>query len=401
MKKYFLFFTVFLYFVHQGSQAQHDKTQSIMRDKYAYETASEMYAVADTIAATQKIPLLIIPPDTIVAAKEISMLIEKINKEIKLGTLIEDDKIWSNLQQLEPYRMNEEVQASITEWVGAMNKYMPKSTQIPLSKVKEINKAYYAHDFDKVVDLSRQLLRKSSGYYDERNYAVRNNMALALMHQNKDLCAQIELEIIKNTGNKEQHKYIPALINLTVLYERLGKSGEAENLSDDLLQYTKKENITVPLVNFNAAWYMDFKNQQNKTNDGKIFEISRAFEQSDVEKYKTFIKHIHAVNKPSSDNSDKETGLAGQPGQKNTGALGTYIPYLLSCFIWWFVSWKLLGLMRNSRKFLIWFMALILYVGYNVFDILMWGKFNIIAPLFSLIFLILLIIRCATLRRRK
>ena len=200
---------------------------------FAYKTAAEMYAVADTL-----------PYST-----EADLLIKEISSKIDQGLSVENEAIWANLQKLEPYRMHHRVQEAVKIWVDKSAKKISsqKSTnQTTLSSLQSVSQAYNSRDFEKAIQECKNILQGTPKHLD-----VRSNMALALMHQNKDLCAQIELEIVL----KLSENHIPAMLNLTVVYERLNKRKDAENMVAKLLQLSAGNNLNAPLIRYNAAWY--------------------------------------------------------------------------------------------------------------------------------------------------
>ena len=335
---------VILCFALPAARAQ---DQRILRDKHAFETAADMYAVAETAAF-----------DAVAAT-----LIEKINLELKNKTLPEDDKIWNDFLKLEPYRMSKEVQRAVSDWISLMN-FPGKSVRFEDDAIRS---AYFEKDFDKVIERSRQALHvmPNSGMV---THVVRNNMALALMHRNKDLCAQVQLELVRKMSKEKGGAYFPALINLGVLYERLGKREEAEALAMELLRYTQKEQITVPLVNFNAAWYMDLKNQNNEKT-GAIFKLSRGFDSSDVEKYRTFITKTRFDYQSRPFFEIGWSGKRGHFGSESGMARGTLLFLIVNvcivagllCMMW----------LCAARKRLIWLSSIMGIVA--IFSVIYWG----------------------------
>ena len=364
MKNIFIFLPVLFCFVCQNVQAQND--QSILRDRYAYETATEMYAITDTATFTP----------------EAAAMVEKINTELSKGKMLEDDTIWSMLQQLEPYRMSEQVRKAVQQWVIAMRHnlssiHIETAYKNLADTLKTINQAYKTHDFNRMIDLSRRLSMKKrpSELLSMIDYSIRNNMALALMHQHKDLCALVELEFINQSEkNKysEREMYIPAMINLTVLYERLGRSADADTLSKKLLDYTKKEEITVPMVNFNAAWYLDLNNYQNEKANS-ILDISNVLNKTEAGKYQTLYKSARATYQS---HPVSEIGVAGKLGFFGGGSkktIGIVIFLIVNIALVVAYSFRVGDLWRDSqkKKKFIWLWVFLVLIGF--FHLLFWG----------------------------
>ena len=384
---------VFLYLSPQISYAQEER---ILRDQFAYETASEMYAVADTAAFT----------------KNAASLIENINKELKRGTKLEDDKIWKNLEKLEPYRKCSEVHTAVSKWIEMAvenNKNLTDKNFIldPHSIIND----YKEGDFEGVVKMSRRILLESSDKNKLSN-SIRNNMALALMHQNKDLCALVELVYVWKFSKNQKEVYFPALINLTVVSERLGERDSALFLSDKLMEYTQKEMIKVPLINFNAAWYKDLERNENhdfytgwipnlqsniaknKQYDG-IFENIDAFDPFDVAKYKAFINHVrfdYRYRPVSEIGWFGKAGLFGNNFRKG----GAICLFVLAGIILWRLFRALLGSLRYSSKFKVISSIIGMLIFVCLFCLTAWGVSDMgisFAVIYFIIFLILCIRR--------
>lgn len=219
---------------HAKAQSSDVETKTMhMFDQYAYKTAVDMYAVADTLPYS----------------KDADVLIKNISGKIDQGLSIENETIWTNLQKLEPYRMHHKVQAAVKTWVDkSVRKISTQSTskQVTLSVLQSASQAYKSGHFEHAVQEYKNILSGAPKHSD-----VRSNMGLALMHLNKDLCAQIELEIVA----KLYDTHLPAQINLVVVYERMKLSKNAENLVTKLSSLANSSNLDVPMVRFNAAWY--------------------------------------------------------------------------------------------------------------------------------------------------
>jgi len=192
-----------------------------------------MYAVADTLPYSM----------------EVDQLMHQVSAKIDQGLPIEDETIWVNLLKLEPYRMHHRVQETVKIWVDKSAKKISNqrsSGQAALTSLQSVSQAYHARDFEKTVQECKKILSQTPKHLD-----IRSNMALALMHLNKDLCAQIELEIVV----KLSETHIPAMLNLTVVYEKANRRKDAENMASKLSQIAGSKNLDVPLIRHNVAWY--------------------------------------------------------------------------------------------------------------------------------------------------
>jgi hypothetical protein len=330
MKKIVLAITLLLIIV-QNSDAQ---DVSVFRDKYAFKTAAEMYAVADTLPFDSKA----------------SELIKLIDRRIKDYTLIEHSSVWNQLVKLEPYRKSRQVQEAVARWTKSCKilkiEKFPKVTNSILYKRGALDtliqqyraSLLYGSEFNKPTFFLSMIDR-------EYEFALRNNLALVLMHKNMDLCAQIELEIVylQNANYVEAERlsvpldsvtsfeqvYLPAMINLTVVYERLGMTDKARLLAQKLHEY----NDTDPMTNFNAAWYFD------PAAEGRSSEISlRALREIQDEKYQLMTRKMN-VELPW-----YHAGLIRKFGVINRfGHLGGYAVLLIFSLIIWYFYYRLLA----------------------------------------------------------
>jgi hypothetical protein len=287
MKHYYIILSGLFACVFWHVQGQEHR---LLRDPYAYETAAGMYAGADTL-----------PVD-----KTVTLLAADLSRQLKQGRMPEDDIIWDTLQKLEPYRKSEQVQKALKIWAEYIRKMEGFDFIIPASSlhtdsshlISPVVQAYRRGEFDKVIALSRELLLDSGlKAQGELVQVVRNNLALALMHENRDLCAQMELELL---NTKTEIRYFPALINLTVVYERLGKREEAEVLVNRLTEYMEEEKLRMPLADFNAAWYLGEKEDYPSTDKALEMVSSKLMKKQQAPKYADYRKLLIAKYKSSS-----------------------------------------------------------------------------------------------------
>jgi hypothetical protein len=223
-----------------------------IRDPFAYDRADSMYSVRDTLvydAAAGK-------------------LISSISRNINRGFSVEESLIWIDLMKLEPYRKNKEVQIFIEKISKTIGKNIKLRSRYPadLNQSIAVSTKYKEKEFQTVTEIAREVL-----ITDPLNLDVRNNLALAQMHLNNDLTSQLELLVLAETDSN----YVPAHINLSVVYERLGKSKEAEYIAFNLL----KKHSDIPSVVFNAIWYYNL-NGDYKTADSLITASSENKEYS-------------------------------------------------------------------------------------------------------------------------
>jgi hypothetical protein len=268
MKHYYIILSGLFVCVFWHVQAQEHR---LLRDPYAYETAVEMYATGDTLPFDNTITLLAVD----------------ISRKLERGFTLEDDVIWATLQKLEPYRKSRKVQEALKTWTERIRE-AERYDSAPASSTRHIDsnslvpvlQAYRQGKFDKVIALSRELLRLKM--WEGAKQAIRNNLALALMHENRDLCAQLELELL---NTETEIRYFPALINLTVVYERLGKREEAEVLVNRLTEYMEKEELRMPLADFNVAWFLGEKEDYPSTDKALEMVGSKLMKKQQASKY--------------------------------------------------------------------------------------------------------------------
>jgi hypothetical protein len=336
-----IFIILLLLMFTRNHQAQE---LSVLRDKFAFKTAAEMYAVADTL-----------PFDTYAAD-----LIRQIDGAIADSAVIEHPDVWRRLVKLEPYRKTPEVQQALARWVKTCQiMQIGSETDLQSSDYLKGNWGAFIqrsrfHLFNS--DIKGDDKYKKSIRFRQNEFLIRNNLALALMHQNLDLCAQTELEIVFsanesslmgipdwNMGYRSVNAsttsvpldsikrfisvYLPAMINLTVVYERLGMTEKAALLAQKTQEYSDLE----PLTNFNAAWYYD-------TPTGKASGISlHALQKVEDEKYQLMARKMNR------DLPWYRVGLVRKTGLFNRfGNTAGFIALLIFSLAIWYFYYRLL-----------------------------------------------------------
>jgi hypothetical protein len=354
MKHYYIILSGLFACVFCHVRAQEHR---LLRDPYAYETAAEMYVGADTL-----------PVD-----KTAARLAADISRHLEQGLMPEDDIIWDSLQKLEPYRKSWQVQEELKIWTKRIRE-AERSDSASASSTRHIDgnslipvlQAYHQGEFDKVIALSRDLLRLKM--WEGAKQAIRNNLALALMHENRDLCAQMELELL----NTNEIRYFPALINLTVVYERLGKREEAEVLVNRLTEYMKKEKLEMPLADFNAAWYQGEKGDHRSTDKALEMVSSDLMKKQQAPKYADYRKQLTAKYKSF---SILKIGFLGKGFAGNDGR---WVISFLVFFICWVVAaiWmsaSLFDYLEDIFYFSSFLVTLLMLLYFIPIFILAWG----------------------------
>ena len=362
MKQSPVIFLIF-FLLHLSIQGYAQVKQRILRDKFSFETASDMYSVADTLPFDSK------------AAD----LIEKISKQLALRHLPEEDIVLVNLIKLEPYRFTKQVQDVVFLWAEVVKgndhigKKQKKQYEEPeLYKLMDsVTVLYHNREFEKVINLSRKVLNIPHQSNQEM-YSIRNNMALAMMHKKMDLCALLELEIIKKLEPEEM--YIPAIINLSVIYERFGKSEE----SKQLIQLLLDKKVNVPMLNFNAEWW---RIGDNSAPAGKELK------NSEIEKYQLLANHFD-LNFYA--RSLFDLGLI----RKNMGIVSNWaarlVFILFSVLLLFFIRSLLVGINSNTDEDPGWVTIILLLLFIVFFYFLMMGNPIVNSDIIFAIFYIIL-----------
>jgi len=208
-----------------------------------FKIAAQMYAMSETK-----------PFD-----KTAEGIIKQISREIRRSRLPEDRRVWKYLLRLEPYRQTEEVQQELSAWADKIGEIVQKRTdkteKLTEKKKNQLwqqttrqfirgNVNYKNSRFEEAVSDYRELLIKNSAHLD-----ARNNLALTLMKLNNDFLAQLELTILRRMNED----YLPAMINLTVVYERLEMSDQAWETAKKVYQLRQD----IPMAAFNMAWFQE------------------------------------------------------------------------------------------------------------------------------------------------
>ena len=229
-------------------------------DVHSFKSADSMYLIADTLPYSSSADLVF----------------KTITQYIDNGRLIEKDEVWNELLKLEPYRMNPMAIDKVNIIAKKLSVLIKDSRlkfkgNLSVHDAKKHSALYTESSLDVFIKDGRGLLCRFPNNLD-----IRNNVALALIHKNKDLCALLELETIRNL----EPLHIPALINLTVLYERLGRRVDAEMLANQLLRMQKTSDFELPQIIHNASWFMFMRENYFKA-DSLLTEMGM----SDMRKY--------------------------------------------------------------------------------------------------------------------
>ncbi len=211
--------------------------QTLGLDPHAFKTAEGMYRVAESSAYDGQ------------AAK----LMAEIDSHLSGAGRLEIPRLRKLLVELNRYRNAAEVQefilklaereaasrsAAKTPATAKGEKTAPGSAP---ALVDSADKLYTQGKFgDAGASYMKALLQ------DPLHFDARNNLALAEIQLGNDLIAQLQLEILRRL-----HKtYLPAMVNLTIVYERLGQTDKARGLAVEAGTIAK-----IPQTVYNQVWY--------------------------------------------------------------------------------------------------------------------------------------------------
>jgi tetratricopeptide (TPR) repeat protein len=223
--------------------SRYDNARAGRDPHQAFKTAQEMYRQAKTT-----------PFD-----KDARHLMTKVDQNLALKRLPEQETHWRRLSALNPYRRSQEVQQALSGWVDRILVLVQERTrangQLPAKEkealyarvgrlVKDANQRYAAKKFEAAEQAYCQALLLDPTHLD-----ARNNLALTLMVRQRDLPAQLELGILQ----KLKPTYVPAAINLTVLHERGSNRDAARRMAEQAYELSPD----LPMAAFNLAWLKD------------------------------------------------------------------------------------------------------------------------------------------------
>jgi tetratricopeptide (TPR) repeat protein len=186
------------------------------------------------------------------------LLVEFIGARLESGGTPEEEDVLKALSDLTPYRNNSEVVFAVSGWANLIAKGIKDVTlQGSETDLKAAAVAYRAKDWDRARRLYAQILKTRPGHLD-----ARSNLALVCMHQGHDLAAKLHLEAVLAL----QKDYLPGLVNMTVVCERLGLHDNARSAAGKALEIQN----SLPVAAVNAAWFAVAEGRDSDA--GKILE---------------------------------------------------------------------------------------------------------------------------------
>ncbi len=171
-------------------------------------------------------------------------------------TLPETAEMVQMLENLNPCRQAEPIQAALNQWLAAWAT-IPAFAHASPGKDAAAEFETLCQAYEQEVDLGTMadfydFVRRHPGHFD-----ARNNLALCALHLGLDLIAQIHLELILLA----KPNYVPAMVNLTVVHERNGRSNQARELAARAFRIQSE---AAPQVAFNEAWYLSLEGNHKK-----------------------------------------------------------------------------------------------------------------------------------------
>lgn len=209
--------------------------KDVGKDPHKFQTAKTMYEVGSTMARDAKM----------------DGLLRQIARQLEANPDPVSTELRNLMISLEPYRKCEVVQVEIRRWAGRCAEWVRERSLVAGVRTESADDHYRKGEFARAVDEYTRILRQSPTFND-----ARNNLALAEMHQRHDLVAQFQLEVLRQL----KPDYLPAIINLTVIYERLGQSAQAKALAME----AAAKRSDVPAATFNLAWWQFTEGETQK-----------------------------------------------------------------------------------------------------------------------------------------
>lgn len=216
------------------------------QDPLGYSSAKDMYSTPPTVSDDKT---------TLELVKKIDHFFASSSSQSKKKIAnFESDPIWSALHELNPSRDKELVQTKLLAWAKKFTEVIKgKPEKEGVKKIfQEANQAYKTGITMQATSLYLDILKSSPTHLGSRN-----NLALIKMKEGNDLMAQFELEVVRLL----KPDYFPALINLCVLYERLGRRASAAKLAQEVMNLHKD----VPQAVYNYAWYLNLEEKYSES----------------------------------------------------------------------------------------------------------------------------------------
>lgn len=205
-------------------KAEYSNTQ-LGRDPQAFASAAAMFKVA--------------------ARGPCDAAPDRIAEMLQAGASLDSAEVRDAILAENPCRGDEAVQTAASEWADlAAARFIGQGANAPPGALAEANERYAAGDFKAATAKYLVLLRQAPKHLD-----ARNNLALAHMHLGNDLLAEVDLEVLRRLDAK----YLPAIVNLTVVCERQGLRTRALAAAREAVRLQRE----APAAAFNLAWFAE------------------------------------------------------------------------------------------------------------------------------------------------
>ncbi len=157
------------------------------------------------------------------------------------GRAPESDEVAALLPAVSPCASRASAQEALARWVELSASLLRGRAKTGTADLAPANAAYRKGDFKGAALAYRRLLAGMPWHLD-----ARNNLGLAELHAGNDAAAQLHLEVLRRL----EPTYVPGLVNLTAVCERLGLRSRAEATAREAWKLQKD----YPPAAYNAAW---------------------------------------------------------------------------------------------------------------------------------------------------
>jgi tetratricopeptide (TPR) repeat protein len=286
------------------------------RDPHAFRTAREMYSSPPSIPLTAK------------GRELLGKLTAQVQSNPGCAQSAEADDWWLGLAALNKHRGSREVQEAVSAWADRCAAHAQRTAGGAAADnlLQTANAAYSQRKFGTASQQYSQLLVRCPLHLD-----ARNNLALAQLHKGNDLIAQLHWEILCRLSGS----YVPARINLTVLYERLGQRDKARAMADEALRL----NAEVPASVFNAAWLQDLSGDPPAA-EKQLRSFAHMNACTTLVSFRTLILKEMGVERPPDEEGFWRRGVAGVCGGRTTkvGFVAAFLVFAMTVVL---VGWGL------------------------------------------------------------
>jgi tetratricopeptide (TPR) repeat protein len=157
------------------------------------------------------------------------------------GKLPESDEVAALLPAVSPCAARASTQEALGHWVDLAADAVRSRPRSGTADIARASALYRKGDFRGAAAAYRRALAAAPWHLD-----ARNDLGLAELHAGNDAAAQLQLEVL----HRLEPTYVPGLVNLTVVQERIGLRSQAEASAREAWKQRKE----YPPAAYNAAW---------------------------------------------------------------------------------------------------------------------------------------------------